>query len=473
LSYPIVRPFHSSSPDTYCRLFEPSDIEASDEFLEKMRDLARSMQKPEDQSPIPPHCRLNPPPAGYTYFGQFVDHNLTEDDTAIRDAGKREPWETVNYRGPWLNLSGIYDRSYDQGGWKQLYDNKDGLCFRLGDVLRDDNNEPFDVPLDHDGHPVVGDERNVENAIIRQVHAMFLKIHNLAVKEIAIHCPNLSSRELFARARDRVCWQYQYVVRHDFLKKVCNATVFDELVTKEGPSQIDWSAGFSIPIEVSQAVMRFGHSMVRPEYTLNGPKPFPVGELLSAGRPGALDITKAVDWSSFLISTASGERAMAFDTGIVAALYSLQDLDIHPYVDTAAPHPPFSLPVRTLFRGAKSRLPIGQRVAQRFHVPVIKPKPQKIGNCVYDPGAELRSLGLSHRIPLWYYILLEAEVQEKGAKLGELGSRILIETINGSLRMDPNSYLSVFGTQWQPAPWHKLCGVATTLFDLAKLAGVA
>jgi hypothetical protein len=429
------------------------------------------MLKKDDQSPIPLKILMDPPPAGYTYFGQFIDHNLTEDDTAFRDAGKRDPWETVNYRGPWLNLSGIYDRSYDQGGWKQLYQ-QDGVSFRLGDVTLD-TGERFDIPLDADGYPVVGDNRNVENAIIRQVHAMFLKIHNLAIEEIAVAHPNLPARDLFRLARDRVCWQYQYIVRHDFLEKVCNETVFKELVTNNGPSRIDWSEGFSIPVEVSQAVLRFGHSMVRPDYALSGAQPFPLRDLLSAGRPGALDVTMAVDWASFLIPLASGERAMALDTGVVSALYSLDDLDIHPYVNTAAPHPPFSLPVRTLVRGAKSRLPTGQSAAKQLEVPVIKPTPQKVGERVYDPGAELRSRGLSEATPLWYYILLEAEVQEKGARLGELGSRVLIETVNASLRNDPNSYVSVFGNQWPPDPWHKLGAAATTLLDLATLAGLA
>lgn len=46
------------------------------------------------------------------------------------------------------------------------------------------------------------------------------------------------------------------------------------------------------------------------------------------------------------------------------------------------------------------------------------------------------------RTPLWFYVLREAAYQQNGNRLGELGSRIVCETIIGMLKGEPNSYLN-------------------------------
>jgi len=50
--------------------------------------------------------------------------------------------------------------------------------------------------------------------------------------------------------------------------------------------------------------------------------------------------------------------------------------------------------------------------------------------------------GFFDRTPLWFYLLKEAEVRANGNSLGEVGSRIVAETIIGQLRHDPDSYLN-------------------------------
>lgn len=57
--------------------------------------------------------------------------------------------------------------------------------------------------------------------------------------------------------------------------------------------------------------------------------------------------------------------------------------------------------------------------------------------------------------PLWIYVLKEAEVRANGNSLGELGSRIVVETQIGLLRNDPKSYLNVNGG-WDPFKGVKL-----------------
>ncbi len=58
--------------------------------------------------------------------------------------------------------------------------------------------------------------------------------------------------------------------------------------------------------------------------------------------------------------------------------------------------------------------------------------------------------GFLKNTPLWYYVLKEAEVRANGNSLGELGSRIVCETVVGLLRNDRNSYLNARGG-WDPS----------------------
>jgi hypothetical protein len=64
--------------------------------------------------------------------------------------------------------------------------------------------------------------------------------------------------------------------------------------------------------------------------------------------------------------------------------------------------------------------------------------------------AALEQGGFFERTPLWYYVLKEAEVREKGEHLGELGSRIVAETVIGVMLTDPESYLTK-DHSWDPS----------------------
>jgi hypothetical protein len=96
------------------------------------------------------------------------------------------------------------------------------------------------------------------------------------------------------------------------------------------------------------------------------------------------------------------------------------------------------------------------------------------------PGGEfswqkLDELGLTGRTPLWYYLLLEAEVETRGLRLGTVGSHLVAEVIDGSLRTDRTSYLSCFGADWTPPPWTLADGTSwpiRRLLDLAIVTGL-
>jgi hypothetical protein len=461
-----LKPYTRSQPNRFCRLFAKAGDEAA-ASTEALVGLARSTNGRE--TPIPMSVRHGEPiGAAYTYFGQFIDHDLIRDTTTFTHAGLIEPEETENHRTPWLDL----DSLYGGGPWSEEDENlyaDDGVSFRLGDTTV--NGEFFDVPL-HDGLPQLADVRNNENIIVRQIHAIFLKLHNLAVQELAEM--KLPAAVLFQKAEERVRWQYQWLVRHDYLRQICQPGIYRDII-EEGQRRIDWCDSFSIPVEFSQAAFRFGHSMVRESYIL-GREPsretVQLHEMFCLGQRGALESRFAVDWRRSLVGP---NTSMRIDTRIVPPLFTLPPDAIHMFVSTPTPHGPYELAVRTVLRGKAMKLPTGQEACG-----VICPEAMIFdrGGPItdgYDPWFTLRRLGLNESTPLWYYILLEAELQENGLKLGTLGSRLVAEVIEGSLRADPGSFLSVCGEKWTPPPWRSADGthiIVNDLFDLAHLVGL-
>jgi hypothetical protein len=290
--------------------------------------------------------------------------------------------------------------------------------------------------------------RNNENAIVRQIHALFLNLHNRAVQELP---EEMAAPERFEKARERVCWQYQWLVRHDFLRSVSTYSVYEDVIEK-GNTLFDWEAAqFSIPIEFSHAAFRFGHSMVRDRYDLNRNNPeVPLRDLFHhAHRVGALDERFAIDWHRFLSAT---ETSMSIDTSVVDALFHLPPETILPFSEAPNPEATGELPVRTLLRGAALRLATGQQVRESLDCRnLFAPSGSAVNE--HHPLKVLQQLDLLEQTPLWYFILLEAEIEERGANLGVLGSRLVCEVIEGSLRSDSRSFLSCHKTGWRPTPW--------------------
>lgn len=476
---PPIKPHVPAAADRYCRLLE----KASDSVHQKMTDqalekLAESMRR--GVTPVPPNDQPGhlPPPAALTYFGQFIDHDLTLDSTPLREAGSCEPQHTINHRTPWLDLDHLYGDGPGSSRHHHLYESDDA-SFRLGHSPY--GGESFDVPVAYDGNLALADDRNGENIILRQIHAMFLKLHNAAVRELPITLP---PRQRFDQARDRVRWQYQWLVRNWYLPQICHPEIYDAVIHR-GDRRIDWSSdGFAIPIEFSVAAMRFGHSMVQHEYKLQERgRFFPLPELFGVQNNRALDRDLKIDWSFFANENIPTAAAAEIDTTISEPLFNLPDEHIDLYVRTPTPHPPPALAVRTLKRGAAMRLPTGQEVRRALGEAYIPaPTPEYTTN----PWQPLLDQGLHGDTPLWYYLLLEAQLEPGlrgrryrngfGATLGRLGSRLIAEVMDASLRLDPTSLMR---RKEALKPWTnpqnpggpKVC--VKSLQDVALVAGLA
>jgi Animal haem peroxidase len=150
-------------------------------------------------------------PAGYTYLGQFIDHDITFDPTSSLQK-QNDPDALVDFRTPRLDLDCVYGR----GPADQPYMfEPDGLHFRLGtDLTR--NGKPTnvkDLPRIN-RRAIIGDKRNDENVIVSQLQGVFLQFHNAMADELNGPSPN------FQDVQRLVQWHYQWVVLHDFLPKI-------------------------------------------------------------------------------------------------------------------------------------------------------------------------------------------------------------------------------------------------------------
>lgn len=163
--------------------------------------------------------------AGYTYLGQFIDHDITFDPTSSLDR-QNDPDALVDFRTPRLDLDCLYGRGPDDQPY--LY-TSDGRRFLLGrELLEGTTVRTRDLPRfewaeDGDGRQaaggatgfqraLIGDKRNDENVIVSQLQGAMLQFHN----RLADDHPEWS----FAEVQRQVRWHYQYVVVNDFLPRI-------------------------------------------------------------------------------------------------------------------------------------------------------------------------------------------------------------------------------------------------------------
>jgi hypothetical protein len=147
-------------------------------------------------------------PAGFTYLGQFIDHDITFDPMSKLDRAD-DPRTLVNFRTPRLDLDSVYgsgprDQPY-------LYDWK--LTHPPGTRLLLAGE---DLPRNQQGRALTGDPRNDENVILTQLHLLFIRFHNVVVDRL-VDEGKVPEDELFDEAQRIVRWHYQWMVVHEFL----------------------------------------------------------------------------------------------------------------------------------------------------------------------------------------------------------------------------------------------------------------
>ncbi len=289
----------------------------------KLEALAAAMAEP-----TPEQDALNGTlPPIFTYFGQFIDHDISVNTDSDNDTSKigddplpREDRNLIdanvqNGRRGSLGLDSLYgdvplpnDTSnrlkaalrngpFLREGMTAPFGQRPELPLtggddlpRIGpmidageldpadlpDAMRPDPNDPDD---DRRSLAFIGDGRNDENLIVAQLHLAFIRFHNAVARKIIEDARGpVSDDAVFDMARRTVVWTYQWIVVNEFLPTICRPQDVDAVIANEAPlyreffarlSQGDLAGLLPLPLEFSAGAYRYGHTMVRQNYDFN------------------------------------------------------------------------------------------------------------------------------------------------------------------------------------------------------------
>ena len=238
-----------------------------------MIDAAADPEDPAPDSTMPPVL---------TYWGQFLDHELTartdreSDITSVKQPHPPAPAPLVesklrNARSPRFDLDSVYggspigpgitadvvtvisglrhptltnkmrvgtavdpgplpdelDENRDLPRYVQVQDSVRGAALRTAKAtLPETEFAKFAAGLPQ--RALIGDTRNDENLVVAQFHLSFLRFHNKAIDFLASHNTGWIADFTSAQALTRL--HYQWLIVEGYLKGVCDPAVVDRVV---------------------------------------------------------------------------------------------------------------------------------------------------------------------------------------------------------------------------------------------------
>lgn len=359
--------------------------------------------------------------AGWPFLGQFLAHDITADRSPL--VSRADPSGVRNYRTPAANLECLYGGG--PVGSPYLYDRNDPVRLLIGA-------HAGDVPRNAQGIALIGDPRNDVHLFVNQLQVALIHAHNVLVDRLREDGEPETS--VFDEARRALTWHYQWVLLNGFLPELIGEELAARLL-RDGPTLYEPGDAPQIPLEFADAAYRYGHSQIRDRYLINQTAdPVPLFPDLIGFQPVAPE--RVVSWSLLFDVPVEppAQRAKRIDGRLPQSLIRLP-VAITGAVDDEAYH---SLAARDLQRGQATALPSGEAVARALGAEPLTA--DQVG---------LTQHGWDAETPLWYYVLREADVQEGGDRLGEVGGRIVGEVLVGIINADPESYRALDRT-WRP-----------------------
>ncbi|HMJ03822.1 MAG TPA: heme peroxidase family protein [Conexibacter sp.] len=420
-------------------------------------------------------------PAGFTYLGQFVDHDLTFDKTSVMLGVGVSPAQLLQARSPSLDLDSLYGAGPQDPESAKFYA-ADGVHLKMGSTVAagpDRAMAGFDLPrgagrsVAARRKAVIPDPRNDENLAVAQTHLAFIRFHNRVVDTLPRSVPQA---QRFATAREIVTKHYQWMLRTDLLPRICARAVVDDVFAngrKAFEVGVDPTEVPTMPIEFSIAAYRLGHSMIRAAYNWNRRFDNGAGTLgflfLFSATSGDLggsprlpsnwiaDFRRLYDFGDagrrdLVVPARRFNRAMRIDTLLVNPL---RNLPTGSFGGPSVPlnDPRANLAFRNLTRARMVNLTTGQQLARFLRRRGVRVR-ALTGVQVRDGrgGASLARLTQAQRAalvrdtPLWFYVLREAELN--GGRLAGVGARVVAETFHRAIEGSTASI--VRDPRWRP-----------------------
>jgi hypothetical protein len=421
-------------------------------------------------------------PAGYTYFAQFVAHDITLNTTTFAANPTRTLRRGVDNRNsPALDLDLLY-----RGGPQvspQLYaptEGRDlprdrtklrlGLTRKLTDIRPDPALEdlprfsvcPHQTNSDKPQYEsLVGDDRNKENLILAQLVVQFHKLHNYYVDHAnAFNIDKnlgLSPAEIFEMARWATTESYHNMITQDFLPVLTGlAPVSPADFEEEGADEF---RGKPLPVEFNSGVLRIFHSMVRQKYefpaslkpSVHNPKKtrlerHSIGVLLFQDSEPLSSRFVVSDWNQFFPQvdgngdwTGAFNKARKVQAAIAPDLISSDNFPSSDYESTKGDDVfGGGVAFRDLARGLLNFLPTGEILARQYRTEILSA--ETISNYLganFD-AADIVSMSvgfddvtailnrLANAPPLALYLAIEAELSPVGpGRMGPLAAKIM------------------------------------------------
>jgi hypothetical protein len=434
-------------------------------------------------------------PSGFTYLGQFIDHDLTFDKTNVMLGTHVAPTALLQARSPSLDLDSLYGAGPQDPESAKFYE-ADGMHLKTGTTEAIDGiaaKPGFDLPrgagstVKAKRKAIIPDPRNDENLAIAQTHCAMIRFHNRVLDTLPASVP---VAQRFATARELVTKHYQWMIKTDYLPRVCRPSAVNNVfnhgrkVFEVGATPTDVP---TMPIEFSVAAFRLGHSMVRASYNWNKIFDFGSGSLdllftfsATGGNLGGLphlpsnwiaDFRRLYDFgeagkANLTVPASKFNHAKAIDTHIVDPL---RNLPPSTFGGSGIPSgdPQRNLAFRNLARARMVRLATGQQMATFMKSKGVNfPRLKKAqirdgqGGVVLDTLSKAQRDAVLTNTPLWFYILREAEFN--GGRLRGCGARIVVETMHRAMEGSTASIV-------RDPTWHPTLGPNATTFRMVDL----
>ena len=442
-------------------------------------------------------------PAAYTYFGQFVNHDISAPVGDVVAGPEPQPMGVIgavdppgldrtrrsapavilenlaNEHAHPLTLCSLYGDGPDSADAETaaLYE-ADRKRFRLGMTRREADKIFTDRLIDpgrvhhdtgardilrRDFRPLIADARNDENLIVSQLHLALMLFHNKAVTVLEGQIADAG--DCFRAARQLVTLHYHWLILHDYLPKLLSPTVLAQPLAAH-PGRLTQPG--EVPLEFTTAAFRFGHSMVGQAYDFNAN--FGVGGRISkkgatleelfeftskqnmqtsATQTLALPDHWVIDWKRMTRTPARPAATTLPALGGAEQIDMVFARDMLTIIGDSSVAVHGSILFRNLMRGYHRRIAFGQVLARTCG---FEPLTAEEIEAALPAGLRgpAKALGILTETPAFLYFLCEARVHEAGERVGPAASRIIADTILGLMRQTAWSVLNHKGGSWHP-----------------------